>query len=321
MANASAVPTLTLRRLPLPVRLTLGMFLIAGGVGYLTGLIQLHFAHASPGNLLPTGDDVVKVYHGQTGPKMTHLERVLEAPESDPFNGTGSMRRAFLDKSGDWKDALKLKQTPEGQKPRSPAEAEAELRQEREGERLALLQWIRGGAPKKAFDDDGFPLQGDLVKHALTPDFIGGEEGQTRTFRVKSLIEARCAACHGQGGDAAKFPLENYDSVAKYLKEPSSGAMSLEKLALMTHTHMMGFAVLFGLTGIIFSFTSYPALIRGLFGPWTLFFQVIDIGCWWLGRLDPLYAEMIRVTGGLVGFGLAVQIVGGLWDLFRPRRD
>ncbi len=80
MANASASRTLTLRHLPLPVRLTLGMFLIAAGVGYLTGLIQLHYAHASPEHLLPTGEDVVKVYHGQTGPKVTQLERVLEAP-------------------------------------------------------------------------------------------------------------------------------------------------------------------------------------------------------------------------------------------------
>src|SRR3954447_11533419 len=107
MANANEPQQpFVLRGLPLPIRLTLGMFMIAAGVGYLTGLIQLHFAHASPGNLLPTGEDVVKVYHGQTGAKMTHLERVLEAPENLPFNGTGSMRKAFLEKSDDWKDLL-----------------------------------------------------------------------------------------------------------------------------------------------------------------------------------------------------------------------
>ncbi len=235
------------------------------------------------------------------------------------------MRRAFLNKSSDWKDALKLKQNPEGQKPRTAAEAEADLRQEREGERLALLQWVRAGAPKPAFDADNFPLEGDLFKHPLTPEFLktddAGKEVQPRALRVKALLETRCAGCHGEGGEAAKFPLESYDNFAKYLKEPTFGAISLERLASITHTHMMGFAVLFGLTGIIFSFTSYPSLMRGLFGPWPLFFQVIDIGFWWLGRLDPIYAELIRVSGGLVGIGLAVQLVGGFWDLFRPMRE
>jgi hypothetical protein len=311
MANATDPLPLTLRRLPLPVRLTLGMFMIAAGVGYLTGLIQLHYAHASPGNLLPTGEDVVKVYHGQTGPRMTQLERVLEAPENLPFNGTGSMRRAFTDKSDDWKDMLKQKPEPD-------------LRKEREGERLAMLQWIRAGASKEAFDKDKFELQGDIAKHPLSTDYIlvddAGKEVAPRTILIKTLFTNRCSGCHGQGGEAEKFPLEKHDAIVKYLKEPSSGAMSVERLASITHTHMMGFAVLFGLTGIIFSFTSYPTKFRAIFGPWTLFFQVIDIGFWWLGRVDPLYAEMIRVTGALVGLGLGLQIICSLWDLFRPVR-
>ncbi|HMP17749.1 MAG TPA: hypothetical protein PKD72_12050, partial [Gemmatales bacterium] len=158
--------------LPWPVRLTLAMFLCAAGVGYLTGLVQLHFAHASPGNLLPSGEDVVKVYHGESGQKMTHLERLLEAPENLPFNGNGSMRRAFLDKSDDWKDAIQ-------QKP------EAAIREEREGERLALLAWLRAGAKKENYDEDSFSLLESLHKQPITSDFLkldeAGKEVQPRT--------------------------------------------------------------------------------------------------------------------------------------------
>jgi hypothetical protein len=285
MANASDPQKFLLRNLPLPVRLTLAMFLIAAGVGYLTGLIQLHFAHASPGHLLPTPADAAKVYHGQTGPKMTQLERLLETPASAPFNGTGSMRPAFLEKSDDWQEALK-------QKP------ETQVRQEREGERLALLEWVRAGAPKKPFDDDSFPLPPAIAAHPVTPDFLKVDEK----------------------GEAQKFPLEKYEQIIKYQKEPSSGAMSLERLASITHTHMMAFAVLFGCTGLLFAFTSYPAWLRGVFGPWTLFFQVLEIVFWWLSRIDPLYAEIgVAGCGALVGLGLAVQVIGGLFDLFKPR--
>ncbi len=310
MTNATgcSAPT-TLRFLPLPIRLTLAMFLVGAGVGYLTGLIQLHFAHASPENLLPSGDDVVKVFHGSTGKKMTHLERLLEADEKQPFNGTGSMRKALLEKSDDWKDAIKVK-------------PESTVRAEREGERLALLAWLRAGAAKDAYDQDKFPLPDTLAKQPITIDFLKvddkGAEITPRALSVKSLITTRCAGCHGNGGEAQKFSLESYEGVAKYNKEPSSGALSVERLASITHTHMMAFAVLFGCTGLLFSFTRYPAFIRAIFGPWVLFFQVVEIGMWWLTRWDPLFANMIRLCGGAVGFGLGIQLLGGLYDVLGP---
>src|SRR5260221_14655028 len=113
MANTSCCTPTTLRNLPLPIRLTLAMFLVAAGIGYLTALVQLHFAHASPGNMLPSPDDAVKVFHGATGPQMTQIERLLEAPVNMPFNGTGSMRKAFLEKSGEWKSEIKNKSAAE----------------------------------------------------------------------------------------------------------------------------------------------------------------------------------------------------------------
>jgi hypothetical protein len=218
------------------------------------------------------------------------------------------MRKAFLEKSDDWTEAIKLK-------------PEALVRAEREGERLALLEWVRAGAPKKAFDQDSFLLSENLAKQPITLDFLKvddkGKEMAPRTLSVKLLMENRCTRCHGQGGEADKFSFEKFEGIAKYNKEPSSGGMSLERLASLTHTHMMAFAVLFGCTGLLFAFTSYPATIRAIFGPWTLFFQVLEIVCWWLSRLDPIFAEVgIVGCGALVGFGLGIQVIAGLFDLF-----
>ena len=140
-----------------------------------------------------------------------------------------------------------------------------------------------------------------------------------RVLYIQGLISTRCAGCHGNGGEAQKFPLENYEAIAKYNKEPSSGAISLDRLASITHTHMMAFAVLFGCTGLLFAFTRFPSVIRAIFGPWVLFFQVVDIALWWLARLDPLFAKMIAVSGALVGLGLGIQLLGGLYDIFGPK--
>lgn len=294
-----------LRSLPLPVRLTLAMFLVAAGVGYLTGLVQLHFAHAREGRLLPSAADAAAAYHGTAGPLLTPLERLLTTP-TGPFNSTGTMRPAFFEKSAQWKETVK-------QRP------EADVRPEREGELAALLAWLRAGAPADAYDADRFPLPPDLAPIKITVDFVtvddDGQPVEPKTVAIKSLIEQRCVRCHQEGGEAAKYPLDSHASLMKYHQEPNRGGMSNEKIALITHVHMMGFAVLFGFTGVIFSFTSYPTLVRIIFGPLTLLAQVLEIGCWWLTRLDPSFAYGITILGTVVAVTLCVQILGGLVDL------
>src|SRR5438046_10723599 len=96
--------------------------------------------------------------------------------------------------------------------------------------------------------------------------------------------------------------------------------MSLPALAQSTHTHLLAFAVLFCLTGLIFALTSYPAWLRVPLAPLVLVAQVGEIACWWLGRIDGptgvFCAQMVLVMGGFVGMGLMAQIVLGLFDLF-----
>src|SRR3989442_13761075 len=85
----------TLRDLPLAVRVTLAVFLLSVGAGYTSAIIQLHFQDASGGNLLPTGDDAARKFHGI--PNVSKLEQLITAPEQLPFNGSGTMRPAFFD--------------------------------------------------------------------------------------------------------------------------------------------------------------------------------------------------------------------------------
>src|SRR5262245_10225342 len=107
MSNPSPF-RLTLRDLPFSARLALAVFLASVGLGYLSALVNLHFAEASPGEALPTKDDVTRAYARTDG--VSQLERLLEAHPSLPFNGTGSMRSAFTRrKVGGWKTLVRKK--------------------------------------------------------------------------------------------------------------------------------------------------------------------------------------------------------------------
>lgn len=311
--------TFGLRCLPAPTRAVLGVFLIAISCGYFSGLVQLHFQHASPGNLLPNSSDVVRIYHGERkGEPKSKMQQLLEADESLPFNGTGTMRPAFTTKSERrWKENL-AKLSPEEQK---------KLLAEREGERLALIDWLKQGASKEAFEKDEFTLSKPLV---ITEDYILGDkdsEGRATQVRIHSLFTDRCIRCHQEGGadkNAEKYPLDEWQHLEKYLKiEEGPGPMELTKLAQTTHVHLIGFTMMYGLTGVIFSLTSWPVWMRVVLAPWPMFWQVVDIACWWLGRFDPLAAQAILVTGALVAGGFGLQVAGSLLDLVGlsfPRR-
>src|SRR5438105_1584254 len=134
---------LVLRDLPFSARLVLAAFLITAGIGYLSALVQLHFQHASPGSVMPTADDAERVFAGKQGHGASRIESLIDADENLPFGGNGQMRGAFTKHSDGWKDAIKELSTT---RKIDKTLAEEELRKKREGERLALLDWLHAGA-------------------------------------------------------------------------------------------------------------------------------------------------------------------------------
>jgi hypothetical protein len=332
MTDPSAPRPLRLRDLPLAVRLTLAVFLLSVGIGYLSALVQLHFQHATPGRILPTGDDVVKVFSGDRGPKpRSQVEILVEADEHLPWNGHGQMSAAFFAKSADWKSAIRSRAGGRGTSRRTtdPAAAEAEVRKERETERQALLEWVRGGANKADYEQDHFCLPDSLAGRPLTREFIvtgaDGKPEEPRAVKIKTLITQRCVRCHttedSEDSKAAKYPLDSYERLKPHVSAAAqSTGMSLPSLAQTTHVHLLGFSVLYGMTGLILAFSSYPRAVRVFLAPLPLAAQVVDIAFWWLARLDdpygPMFARAIVVSGGIVGMGLGLHILLGLWDLF-----
>lgn len=295
----------SLRDLPLAARLVLSLFLVGTGFGYLAALSQLHFAHSKSGTLLPTSQDVREIY-GSGAAVVSALERLLEAPESAPFNGQGSMQAAFFSRSSDWKKVQSL-----------PQEEQQRIRQEREGERQALLAWIRAGAPREPYEEDKWPLPEALKNRPITPDYAF-EDGGIRFVKLTTLVTDRCLRCHMEGGvdtKAARYPLDSFAHLEKYLK-PASTGFTIERLAQHTHTHLLSLTVLFTLTGLCFALTTYPAWLRLIVAPLVLLAQLAEFACWWLARWQPAFADGIIPCGTVVGVGLGLQVVGTLFHLF-----
>jgi uncharacterized membrane protein len=336
MKESTSFPTphpYTLRDLPLAARLTLALFLLSVGLGYVAALVQLHFQHASPGAILPSGEDAVRIFHGEVGDKpRSKLEQLLPEDFKDKkMNGQGQMTSAFYKRAEDYDETISEKASElakkRGQKKATKEikeEAKTEVDKERDGERLVMIAWVRGGAKEEEYSEDKYLLPNDLAKHPFTRKYLvaeGDKPADPPAVKIHTLFQERCATCHAEGGEAQNFPLTTYPEIKKYTVVKTSSGMSLEKLAQTTHVHLLGFSMLYSLTGLILAFTSYPRFLRVLLCPLPLLAQVADIGFWWLARLEPphgpSFAQAITVSGGLVAVGLLLHIVLSLFNMFR----
>ena len=323
-------PRWTLRRLPLSARLVLACFLTSVGVGYVSAVVQLHFQHAEPGLLLPSVKNCIKIFHGEDTEPMSAFERILTADESHSFTGTGQMVSAFTDKSGGWNGAIKKHaRKMMGRRGGEPdgemlAKAAVELRAERLGERDAFLDWVKKSADRETFALDNWCLPESMKGKPITAEYVVETEGKDAPLAVKvnSLFVDRCVRCHSKdvNGKASKFPFDTFKEMEPYLKAERAQPMSLVKLAQTTHTHLLSFSMLWGITGLLLALTGLPGFIRLPLAPLPLVAQVVDIGFWWLARLPGevgvRFAEGIPITGTIVGVAVLLHIVLVLFCLF-----
>lgn len=330
MTEPTPAARVTLRHLPLPAKLVVTCFLLAVGVGYSSAMVQIHMQHSDrDGATLPTVANVIAVFSGKTkwvadgGPRApSRLEEIISGPPKGGLTAK-NMTPAFFDK--DEADYAKTaKEHPE---------KVAQLDADRDGERQAVIAWITAPdeARKTAYDTNSFALPRDRAKAPISDAYK--DKTKPGTVLVKYILRDRCARCHQPGGEKGDIPLSTYEELAKYMPAKAAAPdadgwvdsgkqISLEKLTQSTHAHLLSFAVLFGLTGLTFAFTSYPGVVRGTLGPVVLVAQVADVACWWLARtpdVGPYFAMAILGTGGIVGMGLSAQIVLSLFNMYGPK--
>src|SRR5262249_47598613 len=134
-----------LNQLPFRTRRALSLLLAAAAIGFLVLVVAGYFQLTPPSSLLPEFGELDRLIF-EAGKPRCQIERLLEA--NDATMSGGSMRPAFTEKSVGWEAAIK-----------DLMEAEmSQLIAEREGERLAVLDWIRSGASREEYEKDNHLL-------------------------------------------------------------------------------------------------------------------------------------------------------------------
>lgn len=148
-----------------------------------------------------------------------------------------------------------------------------------EKERFAIIQWVRDGADKDDYVDDG----------------------------IEKIVKDRCVMCHNKESSLPNFADFN---VIKELTKEDEGA-TFGSLTRVSHIHLFGIGFIFMFVGLIFSFcetstVKYKCIAIGM----PYIFLLVDIISWWLTKLNPMFALLVIIAGA----GMAISFLY-MWSI------
>ncbi|MDD5274811.1 MAG: hypothetical protein PHR16_01865 [Methylovulum sp.] len=159
-----------------------------------------------------------------------------------------------------------------------------------EQERFDIIKWVRDGADKDAYQDDG----------------------------VDKIIESRCVMCHNE--TASGIPNFKKFEVLKTYTTQDEGA-TFASLTRVSHIHLFGISFIFMFVGLIFSFAEtptvqYKCIAIGM--PYA--FLIADILSWWLTKIHPMFAWLVIFAGMGMGVSFIFMWVTSILEmwLFKP---
>jgi hypothetical protein len=159
-----------------------------------------------------------------------------------------------------------------------------------EQERFDIIQWVRDGADKDDYIDNG----------------------------IQKIIENKCVMCHNK--DANGLPdLSKFDNV-KTVSAEDTGA-TFASLTRISHIHLFGISFIFMFVGLIFSFaettkTRLKCVAIGM--PYV--FLIADILSWWLTKIHPMFAMLVILAGMGMGASFVYMWIVSLLEmwLYKP---
>jgi hypothetical protein len=152
-------------------------------------------------------------------------------------------------------------------------------------ERATIIGWVRHGLDRSQYDAS-----------------------------IKPIIEKRCLTCHD--GSNPHIPnLNGYENVAK-VGQIDTG-MSLFTLVRVSHIHIFGMTFIFFIMGLIFSHAYVrPAWLKSVVIALPFLSMIIDVGSWYLTKINTAFAWAIIIGGGLMGLSFAFQWLVSMYQIW-----
>lgn len=159
-----------------------------------------------------------------------------------------------------------------------------------EQERFDIIQWVRDGADKDDYIDNG----------------------------IKKIIDEKCVMCHNK--DAGGLPDFTKFEAVKTASAQDEGA-TFSSLTRVSHIHLFGISFIFMFVGIIFSFAETATnRLKCIAIGMPYVFLIADILSWWLTKIHPMFAMLVIIAGMGMGASFVYMWAVSLLEmwLYKP---
>jgi hypothetical protein len=152
-------------------------------------------------------------------------------------------------------------------------------------ERSQIIAWVRSGISQSEYD-----------------------------AQIKPILEKRCLGCHN-GANPHIPNLNGYENVAKVAQIDTG--MSLTTLVRVSHIHLFGMTFIFFIMGLIFSHAYVrPVWFKSAIIALPFISMIVDVGSWYLTKINTGFAWAIIVGGALMGVSFAIQWFVSMYQIW-----
>jgi hypothetical protein len=132
--------------------------------------------------------------------------------------------------------------------------------------------------------------------------------------RIKPIVDQRCLACH-DGSNPHIANLNGLENISKVAQVDTG--MSLATLVRVSHIHIFGITFIFFVTGLIFSHAYVrPVWFKSAVIALPFLSMIIDVGSWYLTKVNTAFAWTVIVGGGLMAISFAIQWFTSIYQMW-----
>lgn len=131
-----------------------------------------------------------------------------------------------------------------------------------------------------------------------------------------NILHKDCEGCHS-GSTAQALHIPSYSTYAgtRAVTKTDKG-MSVQTMVELGHIHLFGVGlVLFGV-GYIFALTDLKMWIKASVIVIPFLGMFIDVVCWFLTKLDPVFGWVVVISGGAMGVAMTAEILISLYQMW-----
>lgn len=180
-----------------------------------------------------------------------------------------------------------------------------------------MVQSLERGHPEKLAKADQEALLKWLKGDKVGENYDNLDLGDSAPAEV---MGRSCLSCHARNSPKPVAPMLDYwDDVKKVAFAVKIEPVPTKILAMSAHAHALSMAPLTIVVGMLGLATAFPRKFTGALVGFAGLALALDLGAWWLARMDDRWVSVIAISGGIYNATMVLLILVVLLELWRPR--